>query len=65
MKTEKLKNYLILDLTKNEKDLLNDLFIYMVDYIHDPCFTKKDRKTFDHIYIKLQNIDLPPTIANV
>ena len=40
-------------------------FIYMVDYIHDPCFTKKDRKTFDHIYIKLQNIDLPPKIANV
>ena len=65
MKTEKIKNYLILDLTKNEKDLLNDLFIYMVDYIHDPCFTNKDRKTFDHIYIKLQNIDLPPKIANV
>ena len=49
MKIEKLKNYLILDLTKNEKDLLNDLFIYMVDYIHDPCFTNKDRKTFDPV----------------
>ena len=56
MKTQKLKNYLILDLTKNEKDLLNDLFIYMVDYIHDPCFTKKDRKAFDKIYSKLQNV---------
>ena len=56
MKTEKLKNYLILDLTKNEKDLLNDLFIYMVDYIHDDCFTKKDRKAFDKIYSKLQNV---------
>lgn len=56
MKIEKLKNYLILDLTKNEKDLLNDLFIYMVDYIHDPCFTSKDRKTFDKIYSKLQNV---------
>ena len=56
MKIEKLKNYLILDLTKNEKDLLNDLFIYMVDYIHYPCFTSKDRKTFDKIYSKLQNV---------
>ena len=56
MKIEKLKNYLILDLTKNEKDHLIDLFIYMVDYIHDPCFTSKDRKTFDKIYSKLQNV---------
>ena len=65
MNIEKFKNYLILDLTKNEKDLLNDLFIYMVDYIHDPCFTKKDRKKFHNIYIKLQNIDLQPKIDNV
>ena len=56
MKTEKLKNYLILDLTKNEKDLLNDLFIYMVDYIYDPSYTNKHRKTFDKIYSKLQNV---------
>jgi len=52
----KIKNYLILDLAKNEKDLLNDLFIYMVDYIHDDCFTNKDRKAFDKIYSKLQNV---------
>ena len=24
--------------------------------IHDPCFTNKDRKTFDKIYSKLQNV---------
>ena len=58
MKTEKIKNYLILDLTKNEKDHLIDLFIYMVDYIHDPCFSDKDRDSFDNIYSKLKNIDV-------
>ena len=58
MKTEKIKNYLILDLTKNEKDHLIDLFIYMVDYIHDPCFSDEDRESFDNIYSKLKNIDV-------
>ena len=58
MKTEKIKNYLILDLTKNEKDHLIDLFIYMVDYIHDDCFSDEDRDSFDNIYSKLKNIDV-------
>ena len=58
MKTQKLKHSLILDLTKNEKDLLNDLFIYMVDYINDECFSDTDRESFDNIYSKLKNIDV-------
>ena len=58
MKTEKIKNYLILDLTKNEKTLFEDLFIYMVDYINDECFSDTDRDSFDNIYSKLKNIDV-------
>jgi len=58
MKTEKIKNYLILDLTKNEKTLLEDLFIYMIDYINDDCFSDTDRDSFDNIYSKLKNIDV-------
>ena len=38
-----------LDLTKKESKLLNDVFIYMIDYINDDCFSNSDRKSFDEI----------------
>lgn len=57
MKTQKIKNYLILDLTKNEKNLLEDIFTYMIDYINDECFSDKDRDSFDNIYSKLKHIE--------
>ena len=43
-----------LDLTKKESKLLNDVFIYMIDYINDDCFSNSDRKSFDSIYSKLK-----------
>ena len=39
--------------TKEEKQLIKDVFIYMVDSINDDCFTDEDRKNFDSIYGKL------------
>ena len=39
-----------LKLTKQESQLLNDVFIYMIDYINDDCFTNQDRESFDSIY---------------
>jgi len=42
-------------LTKREKRLIQDVFIYMMDYINDDCFTKTDRKHFDNVYSKLSN----------
>ena len=42
-----------LKLTKQESQLLNDVFIYMIDYINDDCFTNQDRESFDSIYSKL------------
>ena len=42
-----------LKLTKQESELLNDLFTYMIDYINDDCFSDKDRESFDSIYSKL------------
>ena len=42
-----------LKLTKEESELLNDLFTYMIDYINDDCFSDKDRESFDSIYSKL------------
>ena len=43
-----------LDLTKKESKLLKDVFIYMIDYINDDCFSNSDRKSFDSIYSKLK-----------
>ena len=42
-------------LTKREKRLIQDVFIYMMDYINDDCFTKTDRKHLDNVYSKLSN----------
>jgi|9_EtaG_2_1085328.scaffolds.fasta_scaffold96590_2 hypothetical protein len=39
--------------TQEEKQLIKDVFIYMVDNINDGCFTDKDRKNFDSVYSKL------------
>jgi len=39
--------------TKEEKQLIKDVFIYMVDSINDDCFTEEDRKNFDSVYSKL------------
>ena len=43
-----------LNLTKKESKLLDDVFIYMIDYINDDCFSNSDRKSFDSIYSKLK-----------
>ena len=42
-------------LTNEEKELIKDVFIYMVDYINDDCFTDKDREHFDTVYSKLRS----------
>ncbi len=42
-------------LTNEEKELIKDVFIYMVDYINDECFTDKDREHFDNVYSKLRS----------
>ena len=39
--------------TKEEKQLIKDVLIYMVDNINDDCFTDEDRKNFDNVYSKL------------
>ena len=44
---------MILDLSKKESQLLDDVFTYMIDYINDDCFTNQDRESFDSIYSKL------------
>tara|TARA_R100000426_G_C4736134_1_gene77733 strand:+ start:41 stop:250 length:210 start_codon:yes stop_codon:yes gene_type:complete len=45
-----------LNLTKKESKLLDDVFIYMIDYINDDCFSNSDRKSFDSIYSKLKSV---------
>jgi len=45
---------MILNLTKKESQLLDDVFTYMIDYINDDCFTHSDRKAYDRIYSKLK-----------
>ena len=45
---------MILDLTKKESQLLDDVFTYMIDYINYDCFTNSDRESFDSIYSKLK-----------
>ena len=39
--------------TKEEKQLIQDVFIYMMDYINDDCFTEEDRKQYDNVSSKL------------
>ena len=42
-----------LKLTKQESELLNDVFTYMIDYMQDEVWTTQDRLAFDRIYSKL------------
>ena len=39
--------------TEEEKQLIKDVLIYMMDYINDDCFTEEDREHYDSVYIKL------------
>ena len=39
--------------TKEEKQLIQDVFIYMMDYINGDCFTEEDREHYDNVYSKL------------
>ena len=39
--------------TQEEKQLIKDVLIYMMDYINDDCFTEEDRENYDSVYIKL------------
>ena len=39
--------------TNEEKQLIKDILLYMMDYINDDCFTEEDRKHFDNVYSKL------------
>ena len=57
-KNENSVTKMILDLTKKESQLLDDVFTYMIDYINDDCFSNSDRKSFDSIYRKLRRIDI-------
>ena len=39
--------------TEEEKQLIKDVFIYMMDYINYDCFNEEDREHYDSVYIKL------------
>ena len=40
-------------LTNKECDVLDDMFMYMVDYMEDSCWSGADKPAFDRIYRKL------------
>ena len=40
-------------LTNKECDVLDDMFMYMVDYMEDRCWSGADKRAFDRIYRKL------------
>ena len=42
-----------LKLTKKESQVLDDVMIYMIDYMQDEVWTTQDRLAFDRIYSKL------------
>ena len=42
-----------LNLSKKELQILDDVFNYMIDYMHDDCWSSQDRLAFDRIYSKL------------
>ena len=42
-----------LSLTKKESQVLDDVLNYMIDYMHDDCWSSQDRLAFDRIYSKL------------
>ena len=40
-------------LTNKECDVLDDVFMYMVDDMEDRCWSTQDKLAFDRIYRKL------------
>ena len=42
-----------LKLTNKESEVLDDVFMYMVDYMQDRCWSSDDKLAFDSIYRKL------------
>ena len=40
-------------LTNKECEVLDDMFMYMVDYMEDRCWSGADKRAFDRIYRKL------------
>ena len=42
-----------LTLTNKECEVLDDIFMYMVDYMEDRCWSGADKRAFDRIYRKL------------
>ena len=43
-------------LTRKERQVLNDVLNYMIDYMQDECWTTQDRLAFDRIYSKLREV---------
>ena len=48
-----LVKIMILDLTKKESQVLDDVLNYMIDYMQDRCWSTQDKLAFDRIYSKL------------
>ena len=44
-------------LTNKECEVLDDMFMYMVDYMEDRCWSGADKRAFDRIYRKQENHD--------
>ena len=44
---------MILDLTKKESEVLDDVLNYMIDHMQDEVWTTQERLAFDRIYSKL------------
>ena len=42
-----------ISLTNKEREVLDDMFTYMVDYMEDRCWSTQDKLAFDRIYRKL------------
>ena len=42
-----------ISLTNKEREVLDDMFMYMVDYMEDRCWSGADKRAFDRIYRKL------------
>ena len=42
-----------ISLTNKEREVLDEMFRYMVDYMEDRCWSTQDKLAFDRIYRKL------------
>ena len=43
-------------LTNKECEVLDDMFMYMVDYMEDRCWSSADKRAFDRILQKIRRI---------